>query len=92
MSGWVKRPDLNWCYNCWFNAKIESRKITIGTQYICHYCGFYTTIANDDIVRKMRESDSPFTDFVVSNNHEKPRFFTEEEWKKWHAEYVSKPK
>jgi len=36
---WHKRPDLNWCYFCWFNADIESKTNEICEKFICHTCG-----------------------------------------------------
>lgn len=44
---WVSRPDLNWCPNCWFSAKIESKPTPIGTKYLCTNCGVSVHQYND---------------------------------------------
>jgi hypothetical protein len=38
---WTPRPEFNWCYNCWFNAKIESKQTEIGVRFLCLNCGFH---------------------------------------------------
>ena len=61
---WTNRPDLNWCYNCWFNAKIESRPTRIGIWYLCRNCGATVHQHNDD----------------KEFNKELPKYYTDEEW------------
>lgn len=62
---WILRSDLNWCYNCWFGARIESKKTRIGIMYICR-CGFNVHIHDDE------EKDT---------NPEQPPFFKDDnEW------------
>ena len=62
---WKQRSDLNWCFSCWFGAKIESKETSIGTLYLCH-CGV--------TVRQYNGEDP-------ADNKELPRYFaTDEEW------------
>lgn len=44
---WIARPEFNWCFHCWFNAKIETREIEIGTMILCLYCGNHFTLYSD---------------------------------------------
>jgi hypothetical protein len=57
---WQSRPDFNWCYNCWFNAKIESKTTEIGETFVCLHCGYSARHYHNE----PRDKDCPryFTD------------------------------
>ena len=54
---WKQRLDLNWCYNCWFAANIESRETLIGIMYLCRNCGISTRAGNDDCPRYFTDEE-----------------------------------
>jgi hypothetical protein len=83
-SKWIERKDLNWCYGCWFNAKIESKETLIGTVFICLNCGFR--------VRKPLEDLQSDLDKLIDDK-ELPKYFTDEEWDKyWEENFKEKDK
>ena len=63
-SDWISRPEFNWCFGCWFSAKIESKETPIGTIYLCRNCGLSVHRHKDD----------------KETNIELPRYFTDNEW------------
>lgn len=66
-------PELNWCYYCWFNAKIESFNTSIGTIWCCAHCGIQIHAHNDGTGKGSLGEDLP-------------RHFTKEEFRKWWEE------
>lgn len=81
---WIERKDFNWCFNCWFNAKIESKETEIGTNFICLNCGVCVNKPNSKLLEKIKNSNQSYK----FDEKEYPRFFTEEEWQKYWEENI----
>ncbi len=68
---WQQHPyaEINWCSECWFNARIESRQTPIGTMWLCLNCGI---------------SIHQYTGESVGSLGEKvPCHFTVQEWQEY---------
>lgn len=64
---WRKRPEFNWCSNCWFSADIESSINKDGIERIlCRNCGVTVSLFPNQEKPK-----------------DIPRFFSDKEWEEY---------
>ena len=62
---WINRPYLNWCFYCWFNAKIEGKQTPIGIMYLCRNCG--VTFREDDEQKPRHFTDEEWYEYWKKN-------------------------
>lgn len=48
---WISRPDLNWCPQCEFAGKFESKNRIIGDLILCLNCG--STFTDSDTYKSL---------------------------------------